>query len=168
MSLYSTKCRNSDITKFPDSSYFIILVCTALSNRLQFWCWLYSCLQVTGYNYTDRYFIFKLTLTIRLNPRPFEYWVKTLNYYTTTGITCLLIRTRPVTVTAQSKAWTVFARSDAGIVGSNLTCLCLFCVCVVLCLGSDLATVWFPVQGVLQSVYKIKEMKKRQKFKKGL
>jgi hypothetical protein len=39
-----------------------------------------------------------------------------------------------------SKAWIVFARSDAGIVGSNPTrcmdvCVCvrLFCVCVVLC-----------------------------------
>jgi hypothetical protein len=27
----------------------------------------------------------------------------------------------PVTVAAQSKAWTAFARSDAGIVGSNPT-----------------------------------------------
>jgi hypothetical protein len=26
---------------------------------------------------------------------------------------------KPVTVTAQSKSWTVFARSDPGIVGSN-------------------------------------------------
>jgi hypothetical protein len=50
-----------------------------------------------------------------------------------------------VTVAARSKAWTVFARSDAGIVGSNLTqgmdvCVRLFCVCVVLCLGRGLAT----------------------------
>jgi hypothetical protein len=47
-----------------------------------------------------------------------------------------------------SKAWTVFARSNAGIVGLNPTrrhgCLCvhLFCVCVVPCVGSGLATGW--------------------------
>jgi hypothetical protein len=40
---------------------------------------------------------------------------------------------------------TVFARSIAGIVGSNPTqvvdvYVCLFCVCVVLCVGSGLAT----------------------------
>jgi hypothetical protein len=54
-------------------------------------------------------------------------------------------------VTARSKAWSVFARSNAGIVGSNPThamdvCLRLFCVCVVLCVGSGLATGWFPVK----------------------
>jgi hypothetical protein len=47
---------------------------------------------------------------------------------------------------ALSKALTVFARSNAGIVGLNPTqrheCLCvrLFCVCVFLCVGSGLAT----------------------------
>jgi hypothetical protein len=55
------------------------------------------------------------------------------------------------------KAWTVFARSDTRIVGSNPTqgmdvCVRLFCVCVVLCVGSDLATGWSLVQGVLPSV----------------
>jgi hypothetical protein len=44
----------------------------------------------------------------------------------------LLIIT-PVTVAARSKTWTVFARSNTGIVGSNPTrgmniCVCLFCV----------------------------------------
>jgi hypothetical protein len=53
----------------------------------------------------------------------------------------------PITVDARSKAWTVFARSDAGIVSSNPTqvmdvCVRLFCVCVVLCVGSGLATGW--------------------------
>jgi hypothetical protein len=53
----------------------------------------------------------------------------------------------PVTVAERSKALTVFARSEAGIVGSNPTkgmyvwCMCLFCVCVVLCLGRGLATI---------------------------
>jgi hypothetical protein len=64
---------------------------------------------------------------------------------------------KPVTVAARSKAWTVVARSDAGIVDSNPTqgmevCLRLFYVCVVLCLGSGLATGWSLVQGVLPSV----------------
>jgi hypothetical protein len=63
----------------------------------------------------------------------------------------------PVTVAALSKAWIVFARSDTGIVGSNPTqgmavCVRLFCVCVVLCLGSGLATGWSLVQGVLLSM----------------
>jgi hypothetical protein len=64
----------------------------------------------------------------------------------------------PVTLTALSTASTVFARSDAGIKGSNPTqdldvwCVCLFCVCVVLCLGSSLATGWSLVQGVAPSV----------------
>jgi hypothetical protein len=61
------------------------------------------------------------------------------------------------TVAARSKAWTVFARSDAGIVDSNPTqgmdvCVRLFCVCIVLCVGSGLATGWSLVQGVLPSV----------------
>jgi hypothetical protein len=52
----------------------------------------------------------------------------------------------PMTVAERSKARNVFARSNAGIVGSNTTqkhgCLYmrLFCVCVVLCVGSYLAT----------------------------
>jgi hypothetical protein len=44
-------------------------------------------------------------------------------------------------------AWTIFARSNAGIVDSNPTqdmdvCVRLFCVYVVLCLGSGLAKGW--------------------------
>jgi hypothetical protein len=53
--------------------------------------------------------------------------------------------TEPVTVAEQSKACTVFVRSEAGIVGSIpqkawTFVMCLFCVCVVLCLGRGLAT----------------------------
>jgi hypothetical protein len=44
----------------------------------------------------------------------------------------------------------------------------LFCVCVVLCVGSDLETGWSPVQGVISTVYKIKKLKKLPKLKKGL
>jgi hypothetical protein len=48
-----------------------------------------------------------------------------------------------ITVAARSKAGTV--RSNVGVVGSNPTqgmdiCVHLFCVCVVLCVGSSLAT----------------------------
>jgi hypothetical protein len=39
--------------------------------------------------------------------------------------------------------------------------VCLFCVRVVLCVGSGLATGWSPVQRVLQTVYRIKKLKKR-------
>jgi hypothetical protein len=43
---------------------------------------------------------------------------------------------QPITVVGRSKAWTVFARSNTGILGSNPTrgmgvCVRLFCVCVV-------------------------------------
>jgi hypothetical protein len=79
----------------------------------------------------------------------------------------------PITVAARSKVWTVFARSNAAIAGSNPTrgmdaCVRLFCVCVVLCVGSRLATAWSPFQGVLPTVYKIKKLKKRPRSKKRL
>jgi hypothetical protein len=56
-----------------------------------------------------------------------------------------------VKVAAWSKAWTVFAHLNAGIVGSNPTqsmdiCVRLFCVCVVLCVGNGFAMVWSPIQ----------------------
>jgi hypothetical protein len=51
--------------------------------------------------------------------------------------------TPPITMAAQSEAGTVFARSNAGIVGSNPTQgmgvgVRLFCVCVVLCVVAAL------------------------------
>jgi hypothetical protein len=51
----------------------------------------------------------------------------------------------PITVDARSKSRTVFAHSNAGIMGSNPTRVTdvfvrLFCVCVVLSAGSGLAT----------------------------
>jgi hypothetical protein len=53
--------------------------------------------------------------------------------------------------------------------GSNLpqsmdVCMRLFCVCVVLCVGSGLATDWSLVQGVLPTVYRNKKLKKRAKI----
>jgi hypothetical protein len=61
----------------------------------------------------------------------------------------LQIFTLPITVAPRSKAWTVFTRSNAGIVGSNPTqdvvvCVRLFFVCVLLCVGSGLAAGWSP------------------------
>jgi hypothetical protein len=72
----------------------------------------------------------------------------------------------PTTVGARSKAWTVFACSNAGIVSSNPTpgmdvCILLFCVCVVLCVGRGLATGWSRVQGVLPTGYRLGNWKKR-------
>jgi hypothetical protein len=77
---------------------------------------------------------------------------------------------RQITVAARSKAWTVSARSNTEIVGSNSTrgmnvYMRLFCVCVVLRVGSVPATGWTPVQGVLPIVYKIKKLKKRPRSK---
>jgi hypothetical protein len=55
-----------------------------------------------------------------------------------------------VKVAARSKAWTIFVRSNAGIVGSNPTegmdvCVCVYSVFVLfLYVGSYLATGWSP------------------------
>jgi hypothetical protein len=79
----------------------------------------------------------------------------------------------PMTVAARSKVWTVFARSNAGIVGSNPTqdmdvCvrLRLFRVCVILCVNSGLAMGWSPVQEDLSTLYRIKSLKKRPRSNK--
>jgi hypothetical protein len=55
----------------------------------------------------------------------------------------------PITVATGSKAWTVFASSNTGVMGSNPTrsmhvCVRLFCVCVVLCAGMGVSTGWSP------------------------
>jgi hypothetical protein len=44
----------------------------------------------------------------------------------------------------------------------------LFCVCVVLYVGSGLAMGWSPVQGFLPNVYRIKIQKKKPGPNKGL
>jgi hypothetical protein len=72
-----------------------------------------------------------------------------------------------ITVAAQSKAWTVFARSNTGVVGLNPTrimdvCVRVFCFCVVLCVGSGLTTGWSPVQGVLPTKYRLRNCKSGQ------
>jgi hypothetical protein len=71
-----------------------------------------------------------------------------------------------ITMAAQSKAWTIFARSNTGVVGSNPTlgmdvCVRLFLVCAVLCVGSGLATGWSLVQGVQSAAYRITKLKNR-------
>jgi hypothetical protein len=77
----------------------------------------------------------------------------------------------PITVAARSKAYIFFSRSNSGIVDSSPTqgmdvSLLLFCLYVVLCVGSGLATCWSPVHGVLPTVNRIKELKKSPKSKK--
>jgi hypothetical protein len=62
-------------------------------------------------------------------------------------------------------AWTVFARSNTGIMGSNPTwgigiSMRFFYGCAVLCTGSGLATGWSPVQEILPSVQKDHETEK--------
>jgi hypothetical protein len=70
----------------------------------------------------------------------------------------------PTTLAARSNAWTVFSRSNTGIVGSNHTWsmdvyVRLFSVCVVMCVGSGFATGWSPVQGLLPAVYGLRNWK---------
>jgi hypothetical protein len=74
-------------------------------------------------------------------------------------------------VAARSEARNVIARSNAGIVFSNLTqgmdvCVRLFCVCVILCVGRGLGMGRSPVQGVLPTVYRIKNLEKGPNSKK--
>jgi hypothetical protein len=64
-----------------------------------------------------------------------------------------------------SKTWTVFSRSEAGIVGSNPTqsidvFLCLFCVCI----DSGLAMGRSPVKGVLSTVLGLRNWSETKSF----
>jgi hypothetical protein len=82
-------------------------------------------------------------------------------------------RILPITVAARSKARTVFARSNAGIVASNPTqgmdvCVRLFCVCVVLCVGSSLATCWSPSKESSRLCIGLRNWKSGQGPTKGL
>jgi hypothetical protein len=61
-----------------------------------------------------------------------------------------------ITEAARSKAWTVFARSNTER-GMGV-CVRLFCVCVVVSVGSDIVMGWSPVQGVLPTVYYINSL----------
>jgi hypothetical protein len=78
----------------------------------------------------------------------------------------------PITVAVRSKAWTLLAGLNTGVLGSNPTrgmdvYVRLSCVCVILCVGRGLAMGWSPVQGVLQAVYRLKNWKSGQGPTKG-
>jgi hypothetical protein len=80
---------------------------------------------------------------------------------------------KPMTVIARWKAWTVFALSNTGIVGSNPiqgmdVCVCLFCVFVVLCVGSGLATDWSPSKESYWLWIRLRKLKSGQRQTKGL
>jgi hypothetical protein len=78
----------------------------------------------------------------------------------------------PITLATHSNAWTIFDRSNAGVVSSNPTrgmdvCVRLFCVYVVLCVNRRLVTGWSPFQGVLPTVYRLRNWKSGQGPTKG-
>jgi hypothetical protein len=73
------------------------------------------------------------------------YHRKNLISYRYIGILTRSYHNKPITVTVLSKAWTLFARSNTGVMGSNPTrgmdvCVRFFCICAVLCAGSGLST----------------------------
>jgi hypothetical protein len=79
---------------------------------------------------------------------------------------CARNSSRPIAVAGRSRACTVLARSNAGIMCSNPTqgmdvYVRLFCVYAVLYIGSGLAKGQSSVQEVLPTVYRVKKMKKR-------
>jgi hypothetical protein len=58
-------------------------------------------------------------------------------------------------VATRSKTWTVFPRSNSGIVGLNPTesmDVCIYSVFLLPCVGSGFATSWSPIQGVSPTV----------------
>jgi hypothetical protein len=71
-------------------------------------------------------------------------------------------------VTARSKSWTIFARSNTGIVGSNPTRGMDVCVYSVFVLGSGLATGWSPVQRVLPTALWLRNWSETKRFKVAL
>jgi hypothetical protein len=75
----------------------------------------------------------------------------------------------PIPVVVLSKAWIVFTRSNTGIMSSNPTqgmdvCLRLIGVCV----DSDLATRWSPVEGVLSALLGLGNWSETKRFTDAL
>jgi hypothetical protein len=80
---------------------------------------------------------------------------------------------QPITMAARPEAWSVFARSNIGIVVSNPTrcmdvCVRLFCVCVVLRVSSGLATADHSSKESYRLYKKITKLKKRPEPNKEL
>jgi hypothetical protein len=78
---------------------------------------------------------------------------------TTNSYIVILLGTNEATITvgSRSKAWTVFVNYRTlgwwlRIPLKASMSVCVYSVCVVLCVGSDLVTGWSFVQGVLPSV----------------
>jgi hypothetical protein len=93
----------------------------------------------------------------------FGYQWKILGLFFVAKLLAGLILVYAYVIDQRNTKRTVFARSNTGVVGSNPTrcmdvCLRLFCV------SSGLAMGWYPVQGVLPTVYKIKKLKWNEAF----
>jgi hypothetical protein len=122
---------------------------------------------LTPYSCNNSFNISLLSTSRSLNSSIFFwFWAQIVQYF---AICCyrprpwhspwlFLIYRDPATVAALSKARTVFARSDAGIMGSIPTqdmavlCACVCSIFVLPVLGSGLATGWSLVREVLLSV----------------
>jgi hypothetical protein len=81
----------------------------------------------------------------------------------------ILVSLGPITVAARSRAWTVFARSNTGIVGSNPTqgmdvCVRLFCLYAVLCAGRGPARGLSLVQAFLPTVLGLRNWSETKRF----
>jgi hypothetical protein len=72
------------------------------------------------------------------------------------------------TTAARCKAWTVFASSNTGIVGSNpikaWMSVCVYSVFVLSCVGSGLPTGWSPVHGILPTVLGLRNWSETKRF----
>jgi restriction endonuclease S subunit len=129
----------------PNFSYVCHFICNGRHSYSYYSArnsWIYIYIYIYRYKYTffsDNYFVLKV-----LNDKH-----KGTSFLL--AIICGIGNKRPSSVAARSKAWTVFALSNARIVGSNPTQgmdVCAF----ILCVGSSLASGWLLVQGVLPSV----------------
>jgi hypothetical protein len=73
-----------------------------------------------------------------------------------------------ITVVDQFKARTLGSWDRISLVEAWMSVCALFCVCVVLCVGSGLATDCSPIHGVLPIAYRVKKLRKRPRSNKGL